>query len=121
MKKSVVVIGASPKPERYSNMACRLLLKEGHVVLPVNPAFELIEGIPTKRRVEDITEDVDTVTMYVNADRSAQLAEAILALNPRRVIFNPGSESRDLAQVLSSRGVEVLEACTLVMLRTGQF
>ena len=45
----------------------------------------------------------------------------ILNLKPRRVIFNPGSENYALVTKLKEAGIEVVQACTLVMLRTEQF
>lgn len=118
----VAVLGASPKPDRYSNKAVCLLTEHGHEVVPVNPGYDRIEDIPAVRSVSEIIPgSVDTLTMYVGPDRSAELLEDILLLKPRRVIFNPGAENRDLADALRAQGVEVVEACTLVMLNTDQF
>ncbi len=120
MSETVAVLGASPKPERYSNKAIRLLREHGHTVLPVNPAQREIEGLAVTARVEDL-KDVDTVTMYVSPAHSDSLLPGLLALKPRRVIFNPGAENPGLEKALQEAGIEVEEACTLVLLRTGQF
>jgi len=117
----VVVLGASPKPERYSNQAIRQLLQGGYKVTPVNPAIPVIEGLAVTHQLPDIIEPVHTLTMYVGEARSNKIQDKILALNPARVIFNPGSESRDLLQQLEKQGAECIEGCTLVMLRTSQF
>lgn len=118
----VAVVGASPNPERYANRAVRLLRGHGHEVVPVNPGHAEIEGIPAVRRVEDLAAgSIDTVTMYVGPAVSAGMEESLVALRPRRVIFNPGAEQPALAATLRREGIEVVEACTLVMLRTGQF
>ncbi len=118
----VAVLGASPKPDRYSNKAVRLLVEHGHEVFPVNPGYDQIEGLPAVRSVSELMPgSVDTLTVYVGPDRSAELAEDMLLLKPRRVIFNPGAENRDLAEALRAADIEVLEACTLVLLNTGQF
>jgi predicted CoA-binding protein len=117
----VAVLGASPKSERYSNMAVVLLREKGHEVVPVNPAFTEIEGLKTCPDIQSLPGDVHTLTMYVGAAKSAGLAPDILKLNPKRVIFNPGSENPELQKTLAAAGVEVKEACTLVLLRTGQF
>ena len=73
------------------------------------------------RLIGDIKEEIDTLTVYVNAKISGGQFDAISALKPRRVVFNPGAENPELAAKLSDAGIEVIEACTLVMLRTQQF
>jgi len=118
----VAVLGASPNPERYSNQAVRLLAEYGHEVIPVNPAQSEIEGLAVVKSLEELDAgDIDTVTMYVGARHSDPLYDHLAALRPRRVIFNPGAENPELATALESAGIQVEEACTLVLLRTGTF
>ncbi|MEE9367590.1 MAG: CoA-binding protein [Pontiella sp.] len=119
--QTVVVLGASPKPDRYSNKAIRLLLEYGHTVIPVHPAITEIEGLEAKSSLGTISESVDTLTMYVSPSISNSMAEQIIGLNPKRVIFNPGTENPILSRALESAGIETEEACTLVLLNTGQF
>lgn len=119
---NVAVLGASPKPDRYANQAVRLLVEKGHHVVPVNPAYEAIEGLPTARALSDIpSASIHTLTLYVGPERSTALADEIRGLKPDRVIFNPGTENPALAELLQAEGIETLEACTLVLLRTEQF
>lgn len=120
-KKTVVIIGASNNPERYSHRALLLLRKHGHEVVPVHPKLAEIEGIPVVADVGLITEPVDTVTMYVGAAISSGLQDKLIALKPRRIIFNPGAENAPLAVALQKAGIACEEACTLVLLNTGQF
>lgn len=117
----VAVLGASPKEDRYSFKAVHMLMEHQHVPIPVHPAGHTVDGVPGLKSLTDITEPVDTLTMYVNAQVSDAELDRILALRPRRVIFNPGSENEPLAQKLEAAGIEVVRACTLVMLRTDQF
>ncbi len=119
--KKTVVLGASPKPERFSNKALRMLRSYGHDVIPVNPGHSVIEGLPVVRNLADIHEPVDTVTVYLSPNTGEQMAEAVAALKPKRVILNPGAESDTLEAVLESTGIEVLRDCTLVMLETKRF
>ena len=123
MEKSqtVVVLGASPKPERYSNMAIRLLVEHGHSVIPVHPAIPEIEGLAVKTGLAEIDAPVDTLTLYVSPKISAAVAEKIIALKPARVIFNPGTENPELEKQLSDVGIASEEACTLILLNSGQF
>ncbi len=120
-KGTIVVLGASKKPERYSNQAVRLLQSHDYKVIPVTPAGGEICGIDAVTALSEISEPVDTLTMYVNASRSAAMQDDIINLNARRIIFNPGTENPDLEAACEEAGSEVIEACTLVMLNTGQF
>ncbi|MGE4441500.1 MAG: CoA-binding protein [Desulfomicrobium sp.] len=121
MAQTVAVLGASHKPERYSNQAVRMLKEYGHEVIPVTPGRTVIEDLPVAADLGCIERKVDTLTLYVGPERSAQLQDAILALKPGRVILNPGTESPALEQALTEAGIPWEHACTLVMLRTGQF
>jgi len=121
MVQTVAVLGASHKPERYSNQAVRMLKEHGHLVIPVTPGRAVIEDLPVTPDLGSIEQPVDTLTLYVGPERSAQMQDAILALKPGRVILNPGTESPDLEKALTEAGIPWEHACTLVMLRTGQF
>ena len=118
---NVAVLGASNKPERYSFQAVKLLAEKGHAVCPVHPALATIDGVPVFKQLGDIRVPLHTLTVYVGPERSTALAAAILAARPQRVIFNPGAENPALAQQLQAAGIQVENACTLVLLRTGQF
>jgi len=120
-KENVAILGASDHPGRYSHMAQVLLLEKGHNPLPVNPRLEHIDGVKCFPHLNEIDEKIDTLTVYVNPHISDSLAQEIFNLGMKRVIFNPGSENESLYEPLRKRGVEVIEACTLVMLRTGQY
>ncbi|MDX1320433.1 MAG: CoA-binding protein [Oceanospirillum sp.] len=117
----VVVLGASPKSERYSNQAVRLLTEHQHQVTAVNPAFDQIEQQPCVHQLSDINQPVDTLSLYRNASQLAEQVDEIIQLNPGRVIFNPGTESWELQQALTQAGISWQESCTLVMLRSGHF
>lgn len=121
MAQTVAVLGASHKPERYSNQAVRMLKEYGHEVIPVTPGRAVIEELPAVADLGRIDRPVDTLTLYVGPERSAQLQDAILALKPGRVILNPGTESAPLQAALDRAGIPWQHACTLVLLRTGQF
>lgn len=117
----VAVIGASPKPERYSYQAIRLLIERGHTPYPVHPSLGKLDDLPVYKSLRDIHETPHTVTIYLAARNQSGLQEDLLACRPVRVIFNPGAENRQLTIDLQKAGIECVEACTLVMLRTGQF
>lgn len=120
-QERVVIVGASNNPERYSHRTLLLLRKHGHEVVPVHPKLTEIESVPVIADLRLITGPVDTVTMYVGPAISSGLTEKLVALNPRRVIFNPGAENAVLEAALQQAGIACEEACTLVLLNTGQF
>jgi predicted CoA-binding protein len=117
----VVIIGASDNPERYSHQAQLLLRQHGHEVVPVHPKLAEIEDVPVVADLSAISGPVDTVTLYVGPAISQNLTDKLIALKPRRVIFNPGTENAALEAALTSAGIVCEQACTLVLLRTGQF
>lgn len=118
----VAVLGASSDPNRYSFKAIELLREYGHRPIPVTPKEKEVLGYQTVASVKDlIQERVDTLTVYVNPAISDKYTDEIVALKPKRVIFNPGAENPKLEQALSLAGIEFENACTLVLLRTGQY
>ncbi len=119
--KTVVILGASDKPERYSNKALLLLKEKGYDVVPVNPTLEMIEGIPVVHALADVARYPDVLTVYVNPERSAALTDDILALSPRVAIFNPDTENDALESQLAVAGIRIVHACTLVLLKTDTF
>lgn len=120
MKASVLVLGASSKPTRYSYMAIKKLLASKHHVIAVGnrevPDFDV--PILTSFPADQI---VDTVTLYLNPERQKPYQDLILGLAPRRIIFNPGTENPDFAQLAQQNGIQTVEDCTLVMLGNGSF
>ena len=119
--ENVIVIGASANEERYSNKAMKMLLEYGHNPIPVAPAVDTIMDRKAYAKAADVPGLIDTVTLYVGPKRQEGLFEQILELKPKRVIFNPGTENPDEYDRLKAAGIEPMEACTLVLLRTGQF
>lgn len=117
----VVVLGASNKPQRFSNKAIRQLLEYGYLVIPVHPRLENIEGLAVKHDLQHIHDPVDTLSLYVGPERSHAMIDAIVALEPGRVIFNPGTESEELELALYHNDIPFVKDCTLVMLEQGRF
>ena len=118
--KKTLVIGASENPDRYSYLAVEKLKKYGHPVIALGRKSGIIgeTKIETGKPQE---EQIDTVTLYINPELQKQYADYIMLLHPKRLIFNPGTENDDLYQMAKANGIEPLEACTLVMLETGQY
>lgn len=121
MKENVAILGASQKTERYSYKALKMLEEHDHRVYPVHPALEEIEGHKVYSTLSEIDDKIDTLTVYVSPKWIKDMIPAILELKPGRVILNPGTESEELKAELAAAGIPYQEACTLVLLRTGQF
>jgi hypothetical protein len=120
MKNKTLVLGASDNPERFSCMAIKNLRALGHPVLAVgNKKGKVGDTEISDRPLPD--DSIDTITMYLNAVRQKEYYDYIVGLKPRRIIFNPGAENEELANMAKSLEIQVIEACTLVMLRTGQY
>jgi predicted CoA-binding protein len=117
----VAVVGASEKPERYANRALRTLLSQGFTPIPISRSGKDILSLKGYASLTAIPHPVDTVTIYVSPERQASVMQDLLAIRPQRVIFNPGAENPEAAAVLAQAGITVIEACTLVLLSTGQF
>ncbi|WP_372947939.1 CoA-binding protein [Mariniphaga sp.] len=118
--KKTLVIGASTKPERYSNKAIRMLREYDHEVVALAKRTGHVDGVSIQTGFPK-ENDIHTVTMYLGAKRQPEYYEQIIKLKPKRVIFNPGAENDEFIEKLESAGIETVENCTLVMLRTQQF
>lgn len=119
--ENVAIIGASSKEDRYAYKAQKMLLDHGHNSFPVNPYGGEALGESFYKSINDIGEDIDTVTLYVAPKRLEKSVDDIIAKKPKRIIFNPGTESSRFKLMFEEAGIETLEACTLVLLSTNQF
>nr|MBS0038401.1 CoA-binding protein [Saprospiraceae bacterium] len=118
--KPTMVLGASENKDRYSNKAVRLLKSYNHPVIAVGLKEGKIDDtdIQTHWAPKD---SIHTLSVYLNPSNQPNLLDQIVELNPKRVIFNPGAENPPMEEKLTEMNIEVLNACTLVMLRTGMF
>jgi predicted CoA-binding protein len=116
----VIVLGASDNPARYSFMAMNSLMNHGHDAIPVGIKKAEINGIQIIN-TREILPDIHTITLYVNPLRQKDWYDYILQTKPQRIIFNPGTENPELMELAAKNNIEVIEACTLVMLSTDQF
>lgn len=121
MKETVAILGASSKPDRYSHKAMLLLQQHGHTPIPVHPKEKEILDRKVFTDLSELDVPVDTVTIYVRPELLRKQLDDLVNLHPHRVIMNPGTEDQGVADELTNRGIAVVQACTLVMLNTGQF
>jgi uncharacterized protein len=119
--ENVAVVGASSKADRYSYQAMTMLEESGHNPIPVAPAKKEILGKKTYPALASVPDRIDTVTMYIRPSLQAPVIDDVIRIKPARIIFNPGTENSDVYARLREAGIFVLEACTLILLRTGQF
>jgi uncharacterized protein len=119
--KKTLVLGASPNPSRYSNIATLRLLQYGHEVIPLGIRKGDIGLLPIELEAKN-WEDVDTLTLYMNPKRQVPYYDYIVNnIAPKRIIFNPGTENEELRNLAAEKGIETDYACTLVLLSTGQY
>lgn len=118
--KKTLVLGASDNPQRYSYMAINMLRDKQHPVVAIGRKEMEIADVAVNNEKKHF-DDVDTVTLYLNTDNQKEYYDYILSLNPKRIIFNPGAENSELEQLAKKNGITTMNACTLVLLSTGQF
>ncbi len=118
--KNTLVIGASENPERYSNLAVKKLTAHQQPVIALGNKPGMIGDVSIHTQKEQF-ENIDTVTLYLNPFHQQEYYDYILSLKPRRIIFNPGTENDAFEAMAKERGIAVQEACTLVLLSTGQY
>jgi len=115
-----LVFGASLKEQRYSNIAIHRLRDNGYPVEAIGGREGKVRDVQIHKGHPDL-KDIHTITMYMGADRQSEHYEYLLDLQPDRIIFNPGAENMEFAELATKQGIEVAEACTLVLLSTGQY
>lgn len=119
-KKKTLVLGASDNPSRYSYLAIYSLRKYGHPVVAIGKKITRVADVPVEKEKKDF-DNIDTVTLYLNPQHQQDYYTYLLTLKPKRIIFNPGAENDELATLAKKNQIEVMEACTLVLLSTGQY
>ncbi len=118
--KKTLVLGASSKPDRYSNLAVKKLKRYGHEVIAVGRLKGKIDDVEITNEKTEL-KDIDTVTLYLNPNNQKEFYDYIVSLKPKRIIFNPGTENDELAKIANTNNIQTIEACTLVLLSVGQY
>ncbi|WP_256001794.1 MULTISPECIES: CoA-binding protein [Pedobacter] len=118
--KKTLIIGATPNPSRYAYLAAEMLSGKGHKIVNVGIKRGVVSGVEIEEP-QEIHQDIHTITLYVNPQMQKGYYDYILKTNPKRVIFNPGTENSELIALLKEHAIEPVVACTLVMLSTGQY
>lgn len=119
-KKKTLVLGASSNPSRYSYLAVNRLAAHNHPVVAIGKRKGKAGNVEIETEQKPET-DIDTVTLYLNPTNQKPYYDYILSLKPHRIIFNPGTENEELEKLAEENGIEAMEACTLVLLSTGQY
>ncbi len=120
MNKKTLVLGASDNSSRYSYLAIQRLRSKGHDVIGIGKHTGTVEDVTIETTKQPI-EELDTVTLYLNPLHQKEYYDYILSLKPKRIIFNPGAENEELKQLALQNNIQPMEACTLVLLSTGQY
>ena len=120
LTKKTLVIGASMNPSRYSYLAINRLVAHQHPVVAIGLKEGIVSNVPIMKDQPHV-QGIDTVTLYVNPGNQKPYYDYIISLKPRRIIFNPGTENEELQDLAAQNGIKTMEACTLVLLGTGQY
>lgn len=118
--KKTLVLGASDNPARYSYLAIHRLRQQGYPVVALGKKPTRIADVPVETE-KKLFDHVHTVTLYLNPLRQKEYYDYLMTLHPKRIIFNPGAENEELAELATQQGIEVVEACTLVLLSIGKY
>ncbi|WP_293298972.1 CoA-binding protein [Pedobacter sp. UBA4863] len=118
--KKTLIIGASPEPSRYAYKAAHMLTERGHQIVNIGIKKGEVAAVEIEKP-GDVYKDIDTITLYIGPSLQPQYYNYIVATKPKRVIFNPGTENSQLQSLLDEHDIEYTEACTLVLLSTGQY
>ncbi|HVU99230.1 MAG TPA: CoA-binding protein [Puia sp.] len=118
--KKTLILGASDNPGRYSYLAMNRLRGNGHPVVAIGRKPVAVGDVTIETEKKDFP-GVDTVTLYLNPRGQKEYYDYILSLRPKRIIFNPGAENEEFARLAQANGIQPIEACTLVLLSTGQY
>lgn len=120
VSKRTLVIGATPRMDRYGFKATQILQEHNHEVIPYGVKKGTIGTLEIQNQWPE-KESFDTITLYINKKLQEQYNQKIIDLNPKRIIFNPGTENEELVRMAQKKNIQTLNACTLVLLRTYQF
>ena len=118
--KKTLIIGASEKPERYANKAFHSLKNHQHEVVMIGNKEGVIDGVSIQKG-NLLFNNIDTITLYLNPKNQEAYYDYILSLKPKRIIFNPCTENVELQEIAKKQGIEIQEACTLVLLSINQY
>lgn len=119
-KKKTLILGATTNPARYASLAAHRLVDGGHDIVNIGIKNGASAGVEIQR-AGAVLPDIDTITLYIGPQRQPEYYDYILKTQPRRIIFNPGTENAELEAMAKQAGIEVMQACTLVLLSTGQY
>jgi predicted CoA-binding protein len=118
--KRTLIIGATPNTSRYANKAAFRLVNTGHKIVNIGINKGEAAGVEIER-VGEVYSKIHTITLYINEKHQSEYYDYILKTKPKRLIFNPGAENKELFEIAEKAGIEAIEACTLVMLATNQY
>jgi len=118
--KKTLIVGASTNADRYAYKAANALTKHGHSIVNIGTKSGTVAGVEIQKGKPPIS-DLDTITLYIGAAHQPDMYDYLLGLKPKRIIFNPGTENPQFEKMAREKGIEVLEACTLVMLASNQY
>jgi len=119
-QKKTLILGATTNPARYAYLAAHRLVAAGHEIVNIGVKRGDVAGAPIQR-AGDALPGIHTITLYIGPQRQPEYYDYIINTHPKRIVFNPGTENPELKALAQQHGIETVEACTLVLLSTGQY
>ena len=120
MSRKTLVIGSSLNESRYSNIAIHKLKANNHFVEAIGLTKGTIADVIVNTEMV-MFENIDTITLYLSPLNQKKFYNYVVNLKPSRVIFNPGTENKELENILEQNGIKTEIACTLVLLSINQY
>jgi predicted CoA-binding protein len=120
-EKTTLVLGASPKPDRFSYKAILALQRKNIPVVALGKRKADVNGLSIMIGMPADIGKIHTITLYMSSKNQIEYYDYILSIQPKRIIFNPGTENPELAEAASLKGIEVVNDCILVMINSGKF
>ncbi|RAI91627.1 CoA-binding protein [Algoriphagus yeomjeoni] len=122
MEKLTLIVGATTNKSRFAYFAADRLANNGIPFLPIGIKSGEVFGhkILDLRSKPDL-HNIHTITLYIGPAHQEEWIDYLISLQPKRIIFNPGTENPVFFQKAKAAGIDVLPACTLVMLNTNQY
>ena len=120
--KRTLIVGATTNPDRYAYLVAQQFATRGMEFIPIG----IKKGVVFGEEILDLKakpplKDIHTITLYLGTANQSEWIDYLIELKPKRIIFNPGTENPEFFKRAKGAGIEVLPACNLVMLSTGQY
>ena len=108
--KNIAIVGASPKPEKDSNMVTKYMIEAGYNVFPIYPKEDKILGCKVYRSLAEIDEKIDIVVVFRKPAAIIPIANAVIERGDVNVLWTQlGIVNNEAAQKAKNAGIKVVQ------------